>query len=66
MNSHVQKMLEDAIKSEGVEEVFSTDAEINSEAVDLFGDDYLLEIYRIKLPNTRVKYCKDTIKHKCS
>ncbi len=34
MNAHVQKMLEDAIKSEGVEEVFSTDKDTNAEAVD--------------------------------
>ena len=64
MNAHVQKMLEDAIRSEGVEEVFSTDAEINSEAVDLFSDDYLIEIYRIKLPNTRVKILAQLLKKK--
>lgn len=64
MNAHVQKMLEDAIKSEGVEEVFSTDAEINSEAVDLFCDDYLIEISRIKLPNTRVKILAQLLKKK--
>lgn len=64
MNAHVQKMLEDAIKSEGVEEVFSTDAEINSEAVDLFSDDYLLEISRIKLPNTKVKILAQLLKKK--
>jgi len=64
MNAHVQKMLEDAIKSEGVEEVFSTEAEINSKVVDLFSDDYLLEIYRIKLPNTRVKILAQLLKKK--
>ena len=64
MNSHVRKMLEDAIKSEGVEEVFSTEAEINSKVVDLFSDDYLLEIYRIKLPNTRVKILAQLLKKK--
>ena len=64
MNAHVQKMLEEAIRSEGVEEVFSTDAEINSEAVDLFSDDYLMEIYRIKLPNTKVKILAQLLKKK--
>lgn len=64
MNAHVQKMLEEAIRSEGVEEVFSTDAEINSEAVDLFSDDYLFEISRIKLPNTKVKILAQLLKKK--
>ena len=41
MNAHVQKMLEEAIRSEGVEEVFSTDKDINAEAVDLFSDEYI-------------------------
>ena len=55
MNAHVQKMLEDAIKSEGVEEVFSTDTDMDAEAVDLFSEEYLARIGRIKLPNTKVK-----------
>ena len=44
---------EEAIRSEGVEEVFSTDKDINAEAVDLFSDEYITRISRIKLPNTR-------------
>ena len=48
-------MLEGAIQSEGVEEVFSTDSDMNAEAVDLFGEDYLERIKRIKLPNTKIR-----------
>lgn len=66
MNAHVQKMLEDAIKSEGVEEVFSTDKDINAEAVDLFSDEYLQRINRIKLPNTKVKILAQLLKKKVS
>lgn len=66
MNVHVQKMLEDAIRSEGIEEVFSTDADINSEAVDLFSDEYLKRISRIKLPNTKVKILAQLLKRKVS
>lgn len=64
MNAHVQKMLEDAIKSEGVEEVFSTDTDMDSEAVDLFSEEYLTRISRIKLPNTKVKILAQLLKKK--
>lgn len=66
MNAHVQKMLEDAIRSEGVEEVFSTDVNVDAEAVDLFSDEYLTRISRIKLPNTKVKILAQLLKKKVS
>ena len=66
MNAHVQKMLEEAIKSEGVEEVFSTDTSVNAEAVDLFSEEYLNRIRRIKLPNTKVKILTQLLKKKVS
>lgn len=64
MNAHVQKMLEDAIKSEGVEEVFSTDTDVDAKAIDLFSDEYLTRISRIKLPNTKVKILTQLLKKK--
>ena len=66
MNAHVQKMLEDAIKSEGVEEVFSIKTDVDAEAVDLFSEDYLTRISRIKLPNTKVKILAQLLKKKVS
>ena len=63
MNAHVQKMLEDAIKSEGVEEIFSTGTSVPSE-VDLFSEEYLARISRIKLPNTKVKILAQLLKKK--
>jgi type I restriction enzyme R subunit len=64
MNAHVQKMLEDAIRSEGVEEVFSTDIDMDAETVDLFSEEYLERINRIKLPNTKVKILAQLLKKK--
>ena len=64
MNAHVRKMLEGAIQSEGVEEVFSTDTDIDAEAVDLFSEEYLERISRIKLPNTKVKILTQLLKKK--
>ena len=64
MNAHVREMLEGAIRSEGVEEVFSTDTDMDAEAVDLFSDEYLDRISRIKLPNTKVKILTQLLKKK--
>lgn len=64
MNEHVRKMLEAAIQSEGVEEVFSTDTDMDAEAVDLFSDEYIERINRIKLPNTKVKILAQLLKKK--
>ena len=62
MNFKVMKMMEDAIKSEGIEEVFSSEKDINSDAVDLFSDEYLDRINRIKLPNTKIKLLTQLLK----
>ncbi|MBO6179524.1 MAG: type I restriction endonuclease subunit R [Selenomonadaceae bacterium] len=52
MNAHVQKMVEDAILSDGIEELFSTGKDVS---VDLFSEDYLEKISQIKLKNTKIK-----------
>ena len=62
MNNHVAKMLQDAIKSEGIEEVFSNETDIKKEAIDLFSDEYLERIRRISLPNTKVKILTQLLK----
>lgn len=64
MNTHVREMLEGAIQSEGVEEVFSTDTDVNAEAVDLFSNEYIERISRIKLPNTKIKILSQLLKKK--
>ena len=64
MNAHVREMMEGAIQSEGVEEVFSTDTDVDTEAVDLFSEEYLERISRIKLPNTKVKILTQLLKKK--
>ena len=66
MNAHVQKMLEDAIKSDGVEELFSTDTDMDAEAIDLFSEEYLERISRMKLPNTKVKILTQLLKKQVS
>lgn len=54
MNNRVRKMLQDAIESEGVEEIFKLGDETQNE-IDIFSDDYLAKLDKIKLPNTKIK-----------
>lgn len=53
MNSKVYKMLEDAIKSDGVEEVFKL--EQDSVTIDVFSNQYRDILNKINLPNTKIK-----------
>lgn len=52
MNARVREMLEGAIQSDGIEELFETGKHIE---IDIFSDEYLEKINNIKLPNTKIK-----------
>lgn len=52
MNARVRKMLEGAIQSDGIEELFETGKHIS---VDIFSDEYMNKINAIQLPNTKIK-----------
>ena len=54
MNARVQEMIKDALASDGVEEIFKM-GDDHAEEVDIFADDYLAKIEKIKLPNTKIK-----------
>ena len=54
MNKRVQKMIAEALKSDGVEEIIKL-GENAEDAVDIFDDDYLAKLEKIKLPNTKIK-----------
>ncbi|WCT13492.1 type I restriction endonuclease subunit R [Mucilaginibacter jinjuensis] len=54
MNSRVREMIKDAIESTGVEEIFKLGDESTTQ-VDIFDEDYLAKIDKIKLPNTKIK-----------
>ena len=47
-------MIKDALQSDGVEEIFKLGEEGETEQ-DLFDEDYLAKIDKIKLPNTKIK-----------
>jgi type I restriction enzyme R subunit len=54
MNAKVREMIKDAIASDGVEEIFKLGEDEESE-IDIFNEDYLDRINRIKLPNTKIQ-----------
>ncbi len=54
MNAKVREMIKDALQSEGVEEIFKLGDQAETEQ-DIFDEDYLAKIDKIKLPNTKIK-----------
>jgi len=54
MNAKVREMIKDALQSDGVQEIFKLGNEDETEQ-DLFDEDYLAKIDKIKLPNTKIK-----------
>ncbi len=53
MNQRVSKMLQQALQSEGVEEVAQVNA--NTKDLDLLSEEYMARLEKLKLPNTKVK-----------
>ena len=55
MNTKVRKMIEEALISEGIEEVFKLDKNDGNTNEDIFSDAYLEKIEKLQLPNTKIK-----------
>ncbi|MCI5160558.1 MAG: DUF3387 domain-containing protein, partial [Candidatus Electrothrix sp. AX5] len=54
MNARVREMIAQALQAEGVEEILKL-GEDKTETIDIFADDYLARLEKIKLPNTKIK-----------
>lgn len=54
MNKKVQEMIKEALLSDGVQEIFKLGSE-NETQIDIFDEDYINKIDKIKLPNTKIK-----------
>lgn len=61
MNARVREMIKEALQSDGVEEIFKLGEDGASE-IDLFDDDFLKKIEKIKLPNTKIKILQQLLK----
>lgn len=62
MNAKVIEMLSDAIKSDGIEELFSNSKEYKTRTIDIFSKEYIDKINRIPYINTRIKILTKLIK----
>ncbi len=54
MNANVRELIAEALKSDGVEKIFKL-GEDKADVTDIFDEDYLAKIEKIKLPNTKIK-----------
>lgn len=54
MNAKVSLMIAEALKSDGIQEIFKLGSEDEAQ-IDIFDEDYLNKIEKIKLPNTKIK-----------
>lgn len=60
MNAKVRNMITEALKSDGIEELFKLGEEQGGE-VDIFDENYLAKIDKIKLPNTKIKILQNLL-----
>jgi len=60
MNAKVNQMIKDALESQGVEEVLKFGEEVKEQ--DIFSDDYLAKIEKIKLPHTKFQLLQQMLK----
>ena len=60
MNRRVSEMIEEAIKSEGVEEIIQIGND--KENLDVLSEEYMERLSKLKLPNTKVKLMERLLK----
>ncbi|MGA6038768.1 type I restriction enzyme endonuclease domain-containing protein, partial [Escherichia coli] len=54
MNARVREMIAEALKADGVEEIYFL-GDKKAESIDIFDEDYLARINKIKLPATKIQ-----------
>ncbi|MCX2837265.1 HsdR family type I site-specific deoxyribonuclease [Salinimicrobium sp. MT39] len=59
MNTKVREMIQEALDSDGVEEIYAMG---EKDQVNIFDEDYLAKVEKIKLPNTRIKLLQKLLK----
>lgn len=55
MNDRVRQMIQEALISDGIEEIFKLDKNDSKNNADIFSDEYMAKIDKIQLPNTKIK-----------
>ena len=62
MNAKVKELLEAAIVSDGVEQIYEIGKDTKSKEIDIFSDEYLARINAIVKPNTKIKILQQLLK----
>ena len=62
MNEKVREMIKEALLSDGVEEVFKLGENEADKDIDIFSDEYMARIEKIRLPNTKIKLLQQLLK----
>ena len=62
MNERVREMIKEALISDGVEEIFKLGQDGSEKNVEIFSDEYMAKIDKIKLPNTKIKLLQQLLK----
>lgn len=62
MNARVARMVEEAIQSDGVTEIFTIEKETERIEQDIFSEEYLERINRIPMVNTKIKILQRLLK----
>lgn len=60
MNAKVREMISEALRADGVEAVFAMGEE-SDDTIDIFDEDYLARLEKIKLPNTKIELLKQLL-----
>ena len=60
MNAKVREMISEALRADGVEAVFALGEE-SADTIDIFDEDYLARLDKIKLPNTKIELLKQLL-----
>lgn len=62
MNAKVREMIQNALISDGVEELFEETREYATREIDIFSTDYLEKLDKLSMPNTKIKILERLLK----
>lgn len=62
MNQKVRQLIQEALISDGVEELFEEEKEFKVREVDIFSTDYLKKLDKLNMPNTKIKILQRLLK----
>ncbi len=62
MNKKVKELIQNALLSDGVEELFEETKDFSAREIDIFGTDYLKKLDQLNMPNTKIKILQRLLK----